>query len=119
MFSVELEDVSEVDSRGKLSVPTSPLVLDERKSPKFPEFPLSLLQSQQKCEVYADLHKIIQVCLLLRDIQKNSFTMCHKFSFFFFLQDKFMEIGAQYFKTVPSNPHYFFYRLPSSKKEVC
>ncbi|KAI7807837.1 KICSTOR complex protein SZT2 isoform X9 [Triplophysa rosa] len=89
--SVELEDVSEVDSRGKLSVPTSPLALDERKSPKIPEFPLSLLQSQQKCEVYPDLHKIIQ--------------------------DKFMEIGAQYFKTVPSNPHYFFYRLPSSKKE--
>lgn len=36
----------------------------------------------------------------------------------FVLQDKFMEIGAQYFKTVPSNPHYFFYCLPSSKKEV-
>ncbi|XP_073726759.1 KICSTOR complex protein SZT2 [Misgurnus anguillicaudatus] len=89
--SVELEDVSEADSRGKLSVPASPLALDEPKSPKIPEFPLSLLQSQQKCEVYADLHKIIQ--------------------------DKFMEIGAQYFKTVPSNPHYFFYCLPSSKKE--
>lgn len=29
-----------------------------------------------------------------------------------------MEIGAQHFKTVPSNPHYFFYCLPSSKKEV-
>lgn len=89
--SIELEDVSEADSRGKVSAPTSLLDLDEPKSPKIPEFPLSLLQSQQKCEVYPDLHKIIQ--------------------------DKFMEIGAQYFKTVPSNPHYFFYCLPSSKKE--
>ncbi|XP_042615102.1 KICSTOR complex protein SZT2 [Cyprinus carpio] len=89
--SIELEDVSEADSRGKVSAPTSPLDLDEPKSPKIPEFPLSLLQSQQKCDVYPDLHKIIQ--------------------------DKFMEIGAQYFKTVPSNPHYFFYCLPSSKKE--
>ncbi|XP_052454907.1 KICSTOR complex protein SZT2 isoform X6 [Carassius gibelio] len=89
--SIELEDVSEADSRGKVSAPTSPLDLDEPKSPKIPEFPLSLLQSQQKCDVYPDLHKIIQ--------------------------DKFTEIGAQYFKTVPSNPHYFFYCLPSSKKE--
>ncbi|XP_056315330.1 LOW QUALITY PROTEIN: KICSTOR complex protein SZT2 [Danio aesculapii] len=89
--SVELEDVSETDSKGKLSVPSSPLNLDEPKSPKIPEFPLTLLQSQQKCEVFPDLHKIIQ--------------------------DKFMEIGAQYFKTVPSNPHYFFYCLQSSKKE--
>ncbi|XP_016123628.1 protein SZT2-like [Sinocyclocheilus grahami] len=89
--SIELEDVSEGESRGKVSAPTSLLDLDEPKSPKIPEFPLSLLQSQQKCEVYPDLHKIIQ--------------------------DKFMEIGAQYFKTVPSNPHYFFYCLPSSKKE--
>ncbi|XP_058634050.1 KICSTOR complex protein SZT2 isoform X12 [Onychostoma macrolepis] len=89
--SIELEDVSEADSRGKVSAPASPLDLDEPKSQKIPEFPLSLLQSQQKCEVYPDLHKIIQ--------------------------DKFMEIGAQYFKTVPSNPHYFFYCLPSSKKE--
>ncbi|XP_043097535.1 KICSTOR complex protein SZT2-like [Puntigrus tetrazona] len=89
--SVELEDASEGDSRGKVSAPASPLDLNEPKSPRIPEFPLSLLQSQQKCEVYPDLHKIIQ--------------------------DKFMEIGAQYFKTVPSNPHYFFYCLPSSKKE--
>ncbi len=59
--SIELEDVSEADSREKVSAPTSPLVLDEPKSPKIPEFPLSLLQSQQKCEVYPDLHKIIQV----------------------------------------------------------
>ncbi|TRZ02061.1 hypothetical protein DNTS_016329 [Danionella cerebrum] len=90
--SVEIEDVSESDSREKASVPTSPLDQDVPKPPKIPEFPLSLLQSQQKCEAYPDLHKIIQ--------------------------DKFMEIGAQYFKTVPSNPHYFFYCLPSSKKEA-
>lgn len=61
--SIELEDVSEADSRGKVSAPTSPLDLDEPKSPKIPEFPLSLLQSQQKCDVYPDLHKIIQVRL--------------------------------------------------------
>lgn len=29
-----------------------------------------------------------------------------------------MEIGAQHFKTVPSNPHYFFYNPQSSKKDV-
>uniref|UniRef100_A0A3Q3WHT0 SZT2 subunit of KICSTOR complex n=1 Tax=Mola mola TaxID=94237 RepID=A0A3Q3WHT0_MOLML len=34
-----------------------------------------------------------------------------------FVQDKFMDIVCQYFKPVPSNPHYFFY-CPSSKKEV-
>uniref|UniRef100_A0A8C8ILX1 SZT2 subunit of KICSTOR complex n=1 Tax=Oncorhynchus tshawytscha TaxID=74940 RepID=A0A8C8ILX1_ONCTS len=34
-------------------------------------------------------------------------------------QDKFMDIGAQFFKTVPSNPHYFYYCPPSSKKEIC
>ncbi|XP_048108666.1 KICSTOR complex protein SZT2 isoform X5 [Alosa alosa] len=90
-FSVDLEDGSEVESRDWSSDPTSPLAADEPKSSRFPEFPLSLLSSQQKCEVYPDLHKIIQ--------------------------DKFMEIGAQYFKTVPSNPHYFFYCPPSSKKE--
>lgn len=29
-----------------------------------------------------------------------------------------MEILSQYFKSVPSNPHYFYYSPPSSKKEV-
>ncbi|KAJ8279398.1 hypothetical protein COCON_G00064640 [Conger conger] len=90
--SVETEDVSDVESRWKPSTPTSPVAPEEPKPQKvFPEFPLSHLQTQQKCEVFPDLHKIIQ--------------------------DKFMEIGAQYFKTVPSNPHYFFYCPPSAKKE--
>uniref|UniRef100_UPI0037E8BDA3 KICSTOR complex protein SZT2 n=1 Tax=Semicossyphus pulcher TaxID=241346 RepID=UPI0037E8BDA3 len=89
--SIELEDVSEAESRWKSSAPTSPLILDESKTATIPEFSLSLLQTQPKCEVYPDLHKIIQ--------------------------DKFMEIVSQYFKTVPSNPHYFFYCPPSSKKE--
>uniref|UniRef100_A0A3B3SQP0 SZT2 subunit of KICSTOR complex n=1 Tax=Paramormyrops kingsleyae TaxID=1676925 RepID=A0A3B3SQP0_9TELE len=31
--------------------------------------------------------------------------------------DKFLEIGARYFKMVPSNPHYFFYCSPSAKRE--
>ncbi|XP_041705364.2 KICSTOR complex protein SZT2-like isoform X2 [Coregonus clupeaformis] len=90
--SIEMEDVSEAESRGKASAPNSPRGLDEPpRTTRIPEFPLSLLHLQQKCEVYPDLHKIIQ--------------------------DKFMEIGAQYFKTVPSNPHYFYYCPPSSKKE--
>ncbi|KAG7488258.1 hypothetical protein MATL_G00032180 [Megalops atlanticus] len=90
--SVDAEDISEAEVRGKPSAPTSPLELEEPKTRKvYPEFPLSLLQTQQKCEVFPDLHKIIQ--------------------------EKFMEIGAQYFKTVPSNPHYFFYCPPSAKKE--
>lgn len=89
--SIEMEDTSEAESRGKFSAPASPLILDEPKAAKIPEFPLSLLQSQQKCEVCPDLHKIIQ--------------------------GKFMEIGSHYFKTVPSCPHYFFYCPPSSKKE--
>ncbi|XP_036969602.1 KICSTOR complex protein SZT2 isoform X3 [Acanthopagrus latus] len=87
--SIEMEDVSEAESRGKSS--TSPLVLDEYKTRKIPDFSMTLLQTQPKCEVYPDLHKIIQ--------------------------DKFMEIVSQYFKTVPSNPHYFFYCPSSSKIE--
>ncbi|XP_034149809.1 KICSTOR complex protein SZT2 isoform X1 [Esox lucius] len=88
--SIDMDDVSEAESRGKAS--TSPLGPDQPiRTTRIPEFPLSLLQLQQKCEVYPDLHKIIQ--------------------------DKFMGIGAQHFKTVPSNPHYFFYCPPSSKKE--
>ncbi|KAG8003235.1 KICSTOR complex protein SZT2 [Nibea albiflora] len=89
--SIDMEDVSEAESRGKSSAPTSPLILDESKTTKIPEFPLTLLQTQPKCEVYPDLHKIIQ--------------------------DKFMGIVSQYFKTVPSNPHYFFYCPSSSKRE--
>ncbi|KAM4548799.1 KICSTOR complex protein SZT2 isoform 3-T3 [Odontesthes bonariensis] len=86
--STDMEDASEAESRGKVSAPASPLILDESR---IPEFPLTLLQTQPKCEVYPDLHKIIQ--------------------------DKFMEILSQYFKCVPSNPHYYFYCPPSCKKE--
>ncbi|KAJ0065561.1 hypothetical protein NL108_013451, partial [Boleophthalmus pectinirostris] len=32
------------------------------------------------------------------------------------LQDQFSEILSQYFKPVPSSPHYFFYCLPSNKE---
>uniref|UniRef100_A0A8B9LKH5 SZT2 subunit of KICSTOR complex n=1 Tax=Astyanax mexicanus TaxID=7994 RepID=A0A8B9LKH5_ASTMX len=64
--SIEMEDSSEVESRGNVSAPTSPL-----------------------------------------NISSSSL-----------IQDKFMDIGAQYFKTVSSNPHYFFYCPQSSKKEV-
>ncbi|XP_070764616.1 KICSTOR complex protein SZT2 [Enoplosus armatus] len=89
--SIGMDDASEAESRGKSSTPSSPLILDESKTAKIPEFPLTPLQTQPKCEVYPDLHQIIQ--------------------------DKFTEIVSQYFKTVPSNPHYFFYCPPSSKKE--
>ncbi|XP_035504823.1 KICSTOR complex protein SZT2 isoform X3 [Scophthalmus maximus] len=88
---IEIVDASKAESVGKSSSPISPLIVDESKTIKILEFPLTLLQSQPKCEVYPDLHKIIQ--------------------------DKFMEIVSQYFKTVPSNPHYFFYCPPSTKKE--
>ncbi|XP_028260405.1 KICSTOR complex protein SZT2 isoform X9 [Parambassis ranga] len=89
--SFEMEDASEADSRGKSFDPTSPMILEESKTANILEFPLTLLQTQPKCEVYPDLHKIIQ--------------------------DKFMEILSQYFKCVPSNPHYFFYSPLTSKKE--
>ncbi|KAM7388831.1 hypothetical protein PAMP_024978 [Pampus punctatissimus] len=91
LSSIEMEDASEAESTWKSSAPTSPLILDDSNAAKIPQFPLTLLRTQPKCEVYPDLHKIIQ--------------------------DKFMEIVSQYFKTVPSNPHYFFYCPPSSKRE--
>ncbi|XP_034562983.1 KICSTOR complex protein SZT2 [Notolabrus celidotus] len=91
--SIDMEDISEAEAGAgwKYSDPTSPLILDESKTETIPEFSLTVLQTQPKCEVYPDLHKIIQ--------------------------DKFMEIVSQYFKTVPSNPHYFFYCPPSSKRD--
>ncbi|KAM8874562.1 KICSTOR complex protein SZT2 isoform 2-T2 [Spinachia spinachia] len=89
--SIDMEDIGEPESRGKSSDPISPLILDESKTALVPEFPLLLLQTQPKCEVYPDLHGIIQ--------------------------DKFMGIVSQYFKAVPSNPHYFFYCPPSCKRE--
>ncbi|XP_032381667.1 KICSTOR complex protein SZT2 isoform X2 [Etheostoma spectabile] len=88
--SIEMEDAAEAESRGKSS-PTSPLILDESKTAKIPEFPLTELYTQTKCEVYPDLRNIIQ--------------------------GKFMGIVSQYFKTVPSHPHYFFYCPPAYKRD--
>ncbi|XP_023809816.1 KICSTOR complex protein SZT2 isoform X3 [Oryzias latipes] len=87
-FSVEVEDTGEAESTEKASSPTSPPILNETRTQ---EFPLVLLHTEPDCEVYPDLHSIIQ--------------------------DKFMEILSQHFQSVPSNPHYFFYCPPSSKKE--
>ncbi|KAF7203797.1 KICSTOR complex protein SZT2 isoform X2 [Nothobranchius furzeri] len=87
--SVEVEDACEAESRGMVSAPTSPPDVNESRTP---EFPLSLLQTQPRCAVHPDVHTIIQ--------------------------EKFMDILSQYFKCVPSNPHYFFYCPASSKKEV-
>ncbi|XP_073499754.1 KICSTOR complex protein SZT2 isoform X2 [Phyllobates terribilis] len=55
------------------------------------EFHLSHLETGQACEVSPDLHRIIQ--------------------------DKFLAIGSLHFKTVPSNPHYFFYHPCSQRRE--
>nr|DBA17764.1 TPA: hypothetical protein GDO54_016088 [Pyxicephalus adspersus] len=56
-----------------------------------PEFQLSVLESGHPCEVSPDLHRVIQ--------------------------DKFLAIGSLHFKTVPSNPHYFFYCPSSQRRE--
>ncbi|XP_066232164.1 KICSTOR complex protein SZT2 isoform X4 [Saccopteryx leptura] len=34
-----------------------------------------------------------------------------------FIQEKFLEISGLHFRTVPSNPHYFFYCPPSTRRE--
>ncbi|XP_032650252.1 KICSTOR complex protein SZT2 isoform X6 [Chelonoidis abingdonii] len=85
--SAEMEDYNEQDHRG-FSCPTEePKVSASCCS----EFPLSLLENGQPCQVHPDLHKIIQ--------------------------EKFLEIGSLHFKPVISNPHYFFYCPPCAKKE--
>ncbi|XP_067423935.1 KICSTOR complex protein SZT2 [Emydura macquarii macquarii] len=85
--SAEMEDYSEQDQVG-FSCPTEE---PKNSASCCPEFPLSLLESGQPCQVHPDLHKIIQ--------------------------EKFLEIGSLHFKPVLSNPHYFFYCPPSAKKE--
>ncbi|XP_053549576.1 KICSTOR complex protein SZT2 isoform X2 [Bombina bombina] len=67
------------------------MFIPEPSRPSNVELNLSLLDSGHPCEVSPDLHRIIQ--------------------------DKFLAIGSLHFKTVPSNPHYFFYCPPSTKKE--
>lgn len=52
----EMEDCCEAEFKGK----ASQWILDESK---LPAFPLTLLRTQPNCEVYPDLHKIIQVYL--------------------------------------------------------
>ncbi|XP_070601162.1 KICSTOR complex protein SZT2 isoform X6 [Erythrolamprus reginae] len=83
--SVETEDFSEADSHGSAYLSQEPLQNCDS------EFPLSLLDSKQPCQVQPDLQGIIQ--------------------------EKFLEISSLYFKPVPSNPHYYFYCPPSTKKE--
>ncbi|XP_072918888.1 KICSTOR complex protein SZT2 isoform X4 [Hemitrygon akajei] len=91
--SIDTEDLGEQDLRSVQSNAASPSPREEVKMKKVhSEFSLSLLQSSQPCEVYPNLHKIIQ--------------------------DKFLEIGRQHFKTVPSNPYYFFYCSPTTRKEA-
>nr|XP_057930082.1 KICSTOR complex protein SZT2 isoform X1 [Doryrhamphus excisus] len=89
LSSFEMEDSSEVEARGP--VPVSSIIVDESKTSRLPVFPLEVLQTHPTCDMSPDVHKIIQ--------------------------EKFMGIVSQYFKPVPSNPHYYFYCPPSSKKE--
>nr|XP_061790319.1 KICSTOR complex protein SZT2-like [Nerophis lumbriciformis] len=63
----------------------------EAESGKFSTFPLESLRTHPACDVCPEVQEIIQ--------------------------EKFMGIVFQYFKPVPSNPHYFFYCPPSSKTE--
>lgn len=58
---VEVADTSEAGPIRKSPAQVSSPALVESKSSKVLEFPLSLLQSQPKCEVYPELHRIIQV----------------------------------------------------------
>ncbi|XP_061680638.1 KICSTOR complex protein SZT2 isoform X2 [Syngnathoides biaculeatus] len=85
--SFETEDAGEAESRGHASSP-QPV---QEASKKLSAFPLDLLQNPPACDLRPDVHAIIQ--------------------------EKFTAIVLQYFKPVPSSPHYFFYCPPSSKKE--
>ncbi|CAG01161.1 unnamed protein product, partial [Tetraodon nigroviridis] len=87
--SVGMEDASEAESGKK---PFDSGGDEETEASRHFDFPLKLLQTQPKCEVYPDLHRIIQ--------------------------EKFMDVFSQYFKPVPSNPFYYFYCPLSSKKDV-
>lgn len=53
-----MEDTGEAESTEKASSPTSPPILNETRTQ---EFPLVLLHTEPDCEVYPDLHSIIQV----------------------------------------------------------
>lgn len=58
---VEMDDASEGESREKSSADASPQVPDVTKPSRTSSFPLMLLQTQPKCELYPELRKIIQV----------------------------------------------------------
>lgn len=55
--SVEMEDAGEESGKK----PFESGGAQERQTSKHQDFPLKLLQTQPQCEVYPDLHKIIQV----------------------------------------------------------
>lgn len=97
-----MEETGEVGSGG-LEEPSRPL-----------DSPLKLLQTQPKCELYPDLHKIIQVSRSGKKVESRA---PEETSLCFHLQEKFMDVFSQYFKPVPSNPFYYFY-CPLSKKDV-
>ncbi|XP_061593384.1 KICSTOR complex protein SZT2 isoform X2 [Cololabis saira] len=87
--SMDMEEPGEAESRGGTSAPTSPPGRQEEA--RILQFPLSLLQTQPRRDTCPDLHSVVQ--------------------------DKFVEILSQFFRSVPSNPHYFFYCPSTSRKE--
>lgn len=111
---MEMEDASESESQGTAFAFTHPLILDETQSSRS----LDILLMQPKCEVYPDLHKIIQVRSRNKATTVRSKIVCVKVYFMFIKQEKFIDILSQYFKAVPSNPHYYFYCPSVSKKDV-
>lgn len=112
---METEDASESESRGTAFAFTYPLILAETQSPRS----LDNLLMQPKCEVYPDLHKIIQVWSRNKAITgRSKIVYVNKVYSMFIEQEKFIDIISQYFKAVPSNPHYYFYCPSVSKKDV-
>ncbi|XP_069837393.1 KICSTOR complex protein SZT2 isoform X6 [Dendropsophus ebraccatus] len=86
-----LHSESSVDTEECVEQEVTEAPTPEPNSQLCAEFQLSHLDTGQACEVSPDLHRIIQ--------------------------DKFLAIGSLHFKTVPSNPHYFFYCPSSQRRE--
>ncbi|KAM5148148.1 LOW QUALITY PROTEIN: KICSTOR complex protein SZT2 [Mantella aurantiaca] len=86
-----LHSESSVDTEECIEPDIQVVSTPEPSSHPSSEFQLSVLESGHPCEVSLDLHRVIQ--------------------------DKFLAIGSLHFKTVPSNPHYFFYCPSSQRRE--
>ncbi|KAM4722946.1 KICSTOR complex protein SZT2, partial [Rhinophrynus dorsalis] len=89
--SAVLHSESSVDTEECNEQETKAAFVAEPSSHTCTEFQLCLLETGHPCEVSPNLHLVIQ--------------------------DKFLAVGRLHFKTVPSNPHYFFYCPSSPKRE--